>query len=89
VLTPGFGIQYTAFASPLLFAAAPIWGIAYATLAGITALCWYGLNWNGKLPITNPPGIQLRPPTSWFGLLAWALLAGFVIRSLRKRRIER
>jgi hypothetical protein len=85
IVTPGFGIQYTAFVSPLLFAAAPFHAALYATFSGLMAVCWYGLNWNGRFPITNPPGIQLRPPTSWLGLCAWLALVGFVAASFISR----
>ncbi len=86
ILTPGFGIQYTAFVTPLLLAASPMWGSMYAICASVFALCWYGLNWDGYLPITNPPGIQLHGTTMLAGLLSWGVVVAYGTRTLLRHR---
>jgi len=87
IVTPGFGIQYTAFAAPLILAASPLWGLMYVIAASALALCWYGLNWDGTFPITNPPGIQLHGATMLAGLATWAVLMAFVVRTICRARV--
>jgi hypothetical protein len=78
ILSPAFCITYLIFVAPLLFATRLSWGIAYAVATSLMTLCWYWPYWNGRLPIDTPPPIYAQPPASYFGLLAWAILIGFI-----------
>lgn len=90
ILTPGFGLQYLAFATPLLFAVRLPHAVVYGFTAGLFALFNYWLNWPGGFPIDST-GIATPPraPGPQFGLLAWAVLIAFVFRQLRSSKSER
>ncbi|MBC8105201.1 MAG: DUF2029 domain-containing protein [Anaerolineae bacterium] len=89
ILTPGFGLQYLAFAAPLLFAVRLAPAVRYGISAGLFALFNYWLNWPGGFPIDST-GIATPPraPGAQFGLLAWAVLVTFVTLEVRGQRSE-
>ena len=82
LLTPGFGLQYTVYAVPLMLAVDLRRGSAYGLVAGLYLLATYAAKWDGTLPLQSlfvggPPN-PLPPP---IGFVAWAMLAGFVLRT--------
>jgi hypothetical protein len=87
ILTPGFGLQYLAFAAPLLFATTLTHATIYGLTAGAFALFNYWLNWSGGFPIDST-GIATPPraPGPQFGLLAWATLIAFVFTRFRTHK---
>lgn len=89
IFTPGFGLQYLAFVTPLLFAVRLAPAVVYGITAGLFALFNYWLNWSGGFPIDST-GIATPPraPGPQFGLLAWAVLVAFVMREVRRQRSE-
>jgi len=82
MLAPGFGVQYTVYVVPVLFAISLPQAMAYSFASGLFILSVY---FNFALP-----GYPLRSqftswyplPTSLFGLLAWAVLIVIVLRDL-------
>ena len=82
VLAPGFGVQYTVYVVPVLFAISLPQAMAYSIASGLFILSVY---FNFALP-----GYPFRSqftswyplPTSLFGLLAWAVLIVIVLRDL-------
>jgi hypothetical protein len=85
LLTPGFGLQYAVFVVPLMLAADLRRGAVYGLVAGLYLLATYAGKWDGRLPLESlfAGGLPnpLPPP---IGLVAWALLAGFVAATLAK-----
>lgn len=86
VLAPGFGFQYTVYAVPLLLAVDLRRGIMYGLAAGSYVLTAYAGSWDGSLPIETvfsgrPNGLPVP-----LGLIAWAILVGFVVDRFLPRR---
>jgi hypothetical protein len=86
ILTSGFGIQYTVFVGPLLFAVRPGAGALYGLLSGLYLLFAYWTAWPGGLPLISDRGRDLPAPGPLFGLLAWSVLIAFVWNWLRCER---
>lgn len=84
VFAPGFGPQYVAVVAPLLLAARPAVGFAYATLAG---LC-IGLLYHSSLDGGFPPGSVILGyvphDAAVLGLAAWGVLAGYLAFAARR-----
>jgi hypothetical protein len=88
-LTPGFGVQYTALVTPVMFAVSYRWGLRWATSAGAFIFIPYfayhdrGFPWNstftGRFPM----------PAPLLGFLAWALLVSLVVALVRRDLGER
>jgi len=84
VLTPGFGVQYTVYVVPVLFAVSLRWGTAYGWAAGAFLLAVYLSFWSGTVPMAS---IFTRPfplPSALVGLLPWALLVAFLLSCARR-----
>jgi hypothetical protein len=74
VFAPGFGVQYTVYLCPVLFAASLRWGIRYAFLAGIFIGTVY-LSWLGPgYPLTSIFQSWYPWPAPLLGLLAWGYM---------------
>ncbi len=84
IFTPGFGVQYTAYICPLLFAVSLRWGTAYSALAGLFLAVVYYSFWDGTVPFRATFTADFPMPAPLFGLLAWALLIQFVLWCLRR-----
>lgn len=83
LLTPGFGLQYTVYAVPLMLAVDLRRGSAYGLVAGLYLLATYAGKWDGRLPLESMfMGGAPNPLPPPIGFVAWALLAGFVWRTL-------
>lgn len=86
VFAPGFGVQYTVYVVPLLFAMSLPQAVAYSLVSGFFILSVY---FNFALP-----GFPLRSqftgpyplPTSLFGLVAWMVLIVIILRNLASPR---
>lgn len=85
VLTPGFGVQYTAIVGPVLLAASLGWGFWWATLAGLFVASVYASFWTGRWPLHSEFTGNFPIPAAAVGVAAWALLALFVVATLRRR----
>ena len=85
VLIPGFGVQYTVYVVPLLFAISLSRALAYSFTSGLFILSVYftfGLHvfpWRSEFTSKYPL------PTSLFGLVAWVVLITIVIRDLAEQ----
>jgi hypothetical protein len=84
VLTPGFGVQYTVYVCPLLFAVDWKAGAKYSFLAGMFIGSVYLICWNGKFPAVSIFAEQFPMPTPLFGFLVWCFLIVVAIRLLRR-----
>lgn len=87
ILTPGFGVQYTAILCPLMFAVNYRWGLAWATVSGACILVLYVAYYDGTTPwhstFTGPFPTLARMT----GLVAWGLLiqlVGFLLLASRR-----
>jgi hypothetical protein len=89
ILTPGFGMQYTAALAPLIFATSVAWGLRFATTAGLMLLVTY-LYYKTNGPLLNSE-LSSRFPVlaAMIGILAWGILIQFVAQLLWKRRAAR
>jgi len=82
ILTPGFGVQYTVYVVPLLFAINVRRALAYSFASGFFIFSVYvnfgmrGFPWRSEFSANFPL------PTSLFGLVAWMVLIAIVAREL-------
>ncbi|HLL55426.1 MAG TPA: glycosyltransferase 87 family protein [Myxococcaceae bacterium] len=83
IFTPGFGVQYTVYICPLLFAVSLRWAAAYATLAGVFVGWVYYLFWNHGVPAYSQFTSALQFEPALVGFCAWWVLIGFVGTRLR------
>lgn len=79
VLTPGFGVQYTVYAAPLILAVDLRRGAGYGLLAGAYVLAVYAGTWDGTLPLASLYTGKPNPLPVPIGLAAWAALVGFLV----------
>lgn len=84
VLTPGFGVQYTVYVVPVLFAVSLGWGTAYGWAAGAFIFAVYFSFWNGALPLESIFRGPFPLPSALVGLVPWALLIAFLFSSARR-----
>jgi len=85
IATPGFGMQYTILVLPLMLATGRLLlATLYGVCAGLMLLFTYWQQWGGGLPIDTYALAGPRAPGPLFGLLAWAILTGFVFTELRE-----
>jgi 4-amino-4-deoxy-L-arabinose transferase-like glycosyltransferase len=80
VLVPGFATHYLVAVVPLLIAVEPGTAALYSVLAGATAAITHA-------SFMTPSGVSVHTawmplPAPLFGLLAWAVLVGFVARTV-------
>jgi MYXO-CTERM domain-containing protein len=85
VLTPGFGVQYTAILGPVLLAASLTWGLWWALLSGLFIGTVYAAFWTGGWPLHSEFTGTFPVPAAAVGVAAWALLVVFTIATLRRR----
>ncbi len=83
LLTPGFGIQYSVWVVPLLFAAAPRSAAAYSATGGVFAFLVYLDYWSGGFPARSDFHDRYAVAAALFGFWAWVVLLGFARNSLR------
>jgi hypothetical protein len=88
VLTPGFGVQYTVYVVPVLFAASLRWGMAYATAAGAFIFSVYFHFWNRAVPLESIFTTPYPLPSALLGLLPWAMLIAFLVIEVRRLRAQ-
>jgi hypothetical protein len=87
VVTPGFGPQYTVYAVPLLFAVDLRAAWIYATTAGTFIGLIYWTYLVPGFPLYSPLAGPAPMPAAIMGLLAWAVLALWIIRTIRGARL--
>jgi hypothetical protein len=85
VLTPGFGVQYTAILGPVLLAASLTWGLWWALLSGLFIGAVYAAFWTGGWPLHSQFTGTFPVPAAAVGVAAWALLVVFTVATLRRR----
>jgi hypothetical protein len=85
-LTPGFGVQYTVYVIPSLFAVSLSVGWAYATLAGIFIGLVYWTFMRPGFPFYSNFDTVFPMPAPLVGLFAWVLLGQWIVRSVREFR---
>jgi hypothetical protein len=81
VLTPGFGVQYTQYLGPLLYAASLKEGALYTTSSGLFIGLVYVEFWTGTFPWRSFHSSSFPMPAAILGLVSWLLLLG-IIREL-------
>jgi hypothetical protein len=84
ILTPGFGVQYTAILGPVLLAVGQRWGAAWAVASGLFLLVVYASFSTGEFPLYSYFNSPFRPPAAVVGFAAWAVLAAFTWTTLRR-----
>jgi hypothetical protein len=77
VFTPGFAVQYTIYAVPLLFAVSLRWGTLFAFSAGLFSLFVYGVFLEPGTPYYSLFRSGFPMPVARVGLYAWGVLVGF------------
>jgi hypothetical protein len=80
VFTPGFGVQYTVLAVPVLFACSLRWAAGYSVTAGAFIFAVYFLFWSVTWPLYSHFTEGFSLPTSLLGILSWALLGAFLVQ---------
>jgi hypothetical protein len=83
VVTPGFGPQYTVWPIPLLFAVDVRGAWIYSTTAGAFIGFTYWSYLVPGFPLYSPLAGPVPMPGPIIGLLAWAVLALWIIRTIR------
>ncbi len=84
VLGPGFAVQYTIYALPLLLATDLTRGLLYSLGAGLFALlCYHGL-WTGDAPWFSRFVGRFPTPAVVVGLFVWAQLVEAVVAATRR-----
>jgi hypothetical protein len=79
VLAPGFGVQYTVWIVPFLFAVAPLrTAIAYSLTGGIFLSLTYFHFWQGQFPAVSMFNDVYPPGAAIFGFWAWLILGGYL-----------
>jgi hypothetical protein len=86
VFTPGFGIQYTIYVLPALFAVSLARGAIYSTVAGLFALVVYLEFWTGEVPYHSVFVGHFTFIGTELGLCTWLYLCASAIALLRGRR---
>lgn len=85
LLTPGFGVQYTAYPAPLLFAVSLAWGMKFSIVAGI----YIGLVYASWSLDVFPLESQYRgyhPSLGFLGFATWLTALSFLPECLRPGR---
>ncbi|MGD0677576.1 MAG: glycosyltransferase family 87 protein [Polyangiaceae bacterium] len=77
LLSPGFGVQYTVYLAPVLFAVDLKKGVQYSTFAGIFIGLAYLSYWSGRYPADTNFTAPFSVPVAIVGLAPWSI-AGLV-----------
>jgi hypothetical protein len=87
VLTPGFGVQYTAWVGPFIVMCGLFEGALYGLLSGafLAIVYLHFADWS-KLPILSHLWGRFPDPAPKVGLMAWVFLLAFVIVLLYRSR---
>ena len=89
LLTPGFGVQYVAYLAPLMFAVAPGWGFAYATMSGVFIGFVYAHFQIDAFPLESDHNLGEIPMQSAFlGFAVWWTILCFLVVCLCKRGVR-
>jgi hypothetical protein len=83
VLAPGFGVQYTAWVLPILFAVGPLRvAVSYSLVGGAFLLLTYFHFWRGDFPVFSWFGDFYPLGAAIFGFWLWLILCGTFGRNL-------
>jgi hypothetical protein len=83
--TPGFGVQYTVMALPLMFAVRPGLASLYGLLSGLFLFVVYWAYWTGHgLVVSQFERHGFPAPSGLWGLVAWASLGIYLSKSVSK-----
>ena len=85
LLTPGFGVQYTAILGPVILASSLSAGLGWALLSGLFIASVYVVFWTGAWPLHSQFTTTFPAPAAAVGVLAWGFLAVFTAGTLRRR----
>lgn len=80
----GFGVQYTIYLAPPLFAISISQGLGYSTIAGIFIALVYIQFWSGKLPADTFFTDYIPLPAAIVGLVVWLVVGGVVVQVVRE-----
>jgi hypothetical protein len=83
VVTPGFGVQYTAYPAALLLAASLPWGLAYGIGAGLYLGFVYASFWTGTIPLASA-FVSFERSLGLAAILPWSILLAFLVHSVRR-----
>jgi Glycosyltransferase family 87 len=83
VLTPGFGVQYTAYPAPLLFAVSLAWGTNFALLAGIFIGLVYA-SWSLDIFPLESNYTGYDSSLAFFGFGTWLAVLAFIPTCFRR-----
>ncbi len=83
LLTPGFGVQYTAYPAPLIFAVSLAWGTRFSMVAGLYIGLVYASWSHGVFPLES--SYKGYPPNlAFLGFAVWLVLLSFLPSCLRR-----
>jgi hypothetical protein len=86
-IAPGFAVQYLIYVLPFLLLADFRRGLLYSALGGLFAAVVYASYWTGTLPFYSRFHGGFPMPAPLLGVLAWAVLLGYLVRALAGRRV--
>src|SRR5262249_60325254 len=83
VFAPGFGVQYTVYVVPMLFAISLPQAVLYSWVSGLFILAvYFNFAQVHEYPLRSQFTTAYPPPASLFGLVAWTLLIVLLLRNL-------
>jgi len=86
IITPGFGVQYTAILGPVLLAHSRRWGLRWALFSGLFLLAVYATFYQGGFPLHSQFPGAFPLSAAVVGTVPWALLVAFAWVTLRQSR---
>ena len=85
LLTPGFGVQYTAYPAPLMFAVSLAWGVKFSIVAGIYIGFVYA-SWSHDVFPLESSYQGYHPSLGYLGFATWLTALSFLPKCLRPEK---